>query len=66
MDIFCLPGDEATGGGFASGGANVAVSKPIPSTTGSTPIGWQVGTPAAITAPPGSATTDGYVICNDL
>ncbi|MFE2966723.1 hypothetical protein ACFXKC_24220 [Streptomyces sp. NPDC059340] len=65
MDIFCLPGDEATGGGYASGGANIALNRPIPSTTGSTPIGWQVGTPAAIALPLGS-TTDGYVVCNDL
>ncbi|MEV0178084.1 hypothetical protein AB0I54_02085 [Streptomyces sp. NPDC050625] len=67
MTVFCLPGDEATGGGFNGPAPVVETSRPIPSSTGVTPIGWQVTIPPGVALPPTAPPTfDAYVVCNNL
>jgi hypothetical protein len=66
-EVFCDTGDVATGGGYEATGANISINRPLPfSPDGSIPHGWQAGTPATITAPPGGATITAYVVCADV
>ncbi|MET8951628.1 hypothetical protein ACWEO4_12190 [Streptomyces sp. NPDC004393] len=65
-EAFCDTGDVATGGGYETepGGAQISINRPLPfSPDGVIPHGWQAGTPATLTSPPGAATITAYVVC---
>ncbi|MFF5017816.1 hypothetical protein [Streptomyces sp. NPDC001165] len=75
-EVFCDTGDVATGGGYEvePGGVQISINRPLPAVAvppggplpdGTIPHGWQAGTPATTSTPPGtSSTITAYVVCN--